>query len=682
MNSGDELIPKLFKRKLNKRKRKKRGDHIGKWEMLGERGITGIDSLPGGGLVSAPVSGKALPRVGRRLNAIPSSKKPKDGDGDGMVTNPLTGRDDMPLPAATAISGAMNVKKYIGDAKLIEEQGRQTSLFEKWASERDWSSFHREHYDWWTFPIDKGSAPTGFAYDVSGEPLERLKNNSGYLTSLSRAAQLYALSLGWNIRDKNWIPNPEKNRGQGIPQTLNGQRIFKVARSLQIHGLNDDFDSIHKMASSLRKSGVNIGNNDYWASPNTYVMRSRFKDSNGSISGSMSGLGISPRAFKNQQNDPRKEASFLKRLRERDTRNKNKDGSAGDLTFDWRDDESRKAYLARLWGSRLASGDANFGGINIASGTRHNTSAARKGLGSKINSNLMDALAGLGLHWGPGSSEYSGFYDPFGSVLKHSTSAKNPDGAEAEQIRDIKGIFAPTINPNMYWQRFESWIRNPFSVMYDPSTKRDVGVRLYFNDDRDRMVQEFNRRIANLYDEIADMYGRSREQQAFEPLAEHVNQIPKYRADDVPEFIRGDIKRLMDSQISKLTDNSTIRGLHTEIIENLRARNLGKNSQGVTQAWLEGHLREEYPEWLGKQLKMHPNFMKASPLDSLDSSQLSYGREMMSLLHFENMQKGQSPSDIDLGEAKRTLFQEPWYTDEIIKELHEAQIRINEANNS
>lgn len=678
VGDNDELVPKIKKRKRSKRKQ--RGESTDKWEALGSRGVIGIDTLPGGGLVSAPVVGKALPRIGRRLAAVPRSGKPRDGDGDGKVTNPVTGRDDMPVGVTTAISGAMNAKEYIGDDALISKQASQTSEFEKWAGMEDWGKFHREHFDWWTFPIDKGSSPTGFAYDVSGEPLERLKQNRGYLSSLARAAQLYALSLGWDMSQKSWISNPNKRKGQGIPRNLNGQRLFKVARSLQIHGLNGEFDSVETMVGSIRKSGIDIGNNDYWASPATYVMRSRFKNDDRTISGRMSGLGISPKVFKNQQDDPRKDASFIRKLRERDARNKAKDVSGGDLTFDWQNDASRKEYLKRLWAGKFNSGDAKFGGISIGSGLRHNSTAARKGLGPKINSNLMDMIAGLGLHWGPSSSEYSGFYDPFGNVLKHSTSAKNPDGAEAEQIRDLKGLFAPTINPNMYWNRFESWIRNPFAVVYDPRTKQDVGVRLYYNNDRDLMIQEFNRRISNLYDAIADMYGRSRDQQAFEPLPEHLNPIQKYRRGDVPEFIRNDIRRMMESETSNLADNSTIRGLHNEILESFAMRGLSKNAEPINLAWIEGHLRDEYAPWLGNQLRIHPNFMKASPLDSLDSASLKDARDLMWIIHNDSIMNGKSPDSLNLAEVKKTYFPESQYTDEIIKELHDAQIRVMNSN--
>jgi len=174
-------IQPVAKKAKRKKRRSLRGENTDKWEKLRGRGVLGIDSLPGGGIVSAPISGKSLPRLGRRIAGfiVRPPKTDKDGDGDGFRFNLATGKDDLP---ASPISGSMqDDKEFVGLDNLKQAQKRQVQHFEGWASAKMWQRFHNEHFDWWTFPIDKGSAATGFKYDVSGAPLEQLKTDTPYL---------------------------------------------------------------------------------------------------------------------------------------------------------------------------------------------------------------------------------------------------------------------------------------------------------------------------------------------------------------------------------------------------------------------------------------------------------------------------------------------------------------------
>ena len=60
------------------------------WEKLDEKPITGIATLPGGGMVTGSFSGKSL---GRPIGGVSDS----DGDGDGFTTGP-DGEDNIPAP--------------------------------------------------------------------------------------------------------------------------------------------------------------------------------------------------------------------------------------------------------------------------------------------------------------------------------------------------------------------------------------------------------------------------------------------------------------------------------------------------------------------------------------------------------------------------------------------------------
>lgn len=63
------------------------------WEKLDEKPITGIATLPGGGLVTGSFSGKSL---GLTVGEISRGKTPIDGDGDGFITR--RGKDNVPAP--------------------------------------------------------------------------------------------------------------------------------------------------------------------------------------------------------------------------------------------------------------------------------------------------------------------------------------------------------------------------------------------------------------------------------------------------------------------------------------------------------------------------------------------------------------------------------------------------------
>jgi hypothetical protein len=65
---------------------------------------------------------------------------------------------------------------FIGVDALIQQNADQLSQFRTFAENRDWQSFHRNHYDWWAFPIGSPSS-YGYRYAVSKESVEVLKQS-------------------------------------------------------------------------------------------------------------------------------------------------------------------------------------------------------------------------------------------------------------------------------------------------------------------------------------------------------------------------------------------------------------------------------------------------------------------------------------------------------------------------
>ena len=258
-----------------KRRQKKKNN----WEKLRESPITGIATLDGGGLVSAPVMGKALGgRLGRRIgggSSTPQDMNPmtaRDSDLDGMVLEGIaTVRQGRGVPDPTPggeIAGMMareiNPEEFVGTQELLRKHFSQFAKFQEWTRNKDWRAFHRNHFDWWMFPIPRGSNTYRDEYNVAGEPLEQLKDNMRYMATLPAAMRMYLRSIGWDLDAGKWIENAEIDRGQEPIRSLNSARLLKIAQSAEAHELNRELRSVSNMVNDLRRNGVAVGNNQYW----------------------------------------------------------------------------------------------------------------------------------------------------------------------------------------------------------------------------------------------------------------------------------------------------------------------------------------------------------------------------------------------------------------------------------
>jgi len=280
MNFNNSEFEIASKRKKNtKSKRNKKGRNTRSWEVLRERGVLSIDSLGDGGIVSGAVGGgevsaKVLPRIVRRALRRTATFEPKpiDKDRDGRVQEGTQFERPSVLQNRLLEKPKLFVNNtpWGGQRKLIREQKRQTEIFQDWANRGQWANFHREHFDWWTFPIDRGSSAYGNRFTPPQNVLAELKNNKRYLESLRRAARLYLRSMAWNTQTGDWISNPDFDAGQAPLENINRARLFKIARSMQIHELNEEFLSIQRMVQSLRDAGVSVGYENYWDNPKMF----------------------------------------------------------------------------------------------------------------------------------------------------------------------------------------------------------------------------------------------------------------------------------------------------------------------------------------------------------------------------------------------------------------------------
>ena len=167
-------------------------------------------------------------------------------------------------------SRRINKIQFYGHKKMRDKQQEQLELFRKWKQESKWKDLHNAHYDWWAFPIDRGSAAYGDGYSVAGKNIDALKNDPQYMDNLREMASIYAEAMGWDLAKSDWLDNLEWDKGQDPWDQAYGARLYKVARSLQIFGLDEEYKSFSQLVSSLRADdGLRrrIGKSDYWDNP-------------------------------------------------------------------------------------------------------------------------------------------------------------------------------------------------------------------------------------------------------------------------------------------------------------------------------------------------------------------------------------------------------------------------------
>ena len=70
---------------------------------------------------------------------------------------------------------------FVGLEGLIRTHAEQIAPFEGWAAAGDWERFHRSHYDWWVFPVDRRSS-WGLQWTVYEGEVARPRNGSSCLS--------------------------------------------------------------------------------------------------------------------------------------------------------------------------------------------------------------------------------------------------------------------------------------------------------------------------------------------------------------------------------------------------------------------------------------------------------------------------------------------------------------------
>jgi hypothetical protein len=187
----------------------------------------------------------------------------------------------------------INTTPYGGDRYVVTHQALELAKHRQLADSGQWRKIHNDHYDWWMFPIDRGSGAYGEKYNIAGKPLKRLKRNRRFLKNVAEAIKINALALAWDIETSKYIDNINWDAGQD-PWLAYPTRIWKMTRSAQVLGLKKEFESLLLMQQSLADGGIKFNHNDYWDNPgdinNTKQSKYKNQEETGGV-GKISSLG-------------------------------------------------------------------------------------------------------------------------------------------------------------------------------------------------------------------------------------------------------------------------------------------------------------------------------------------------------------------------------------------------------
>ncbi len=145
---------------------------------------------------------------------------------------------------------------FVGIEKLKQIHYKQITEFKFWASQDDWERFHRSHYDWWVFPLNRQSS-YGMAYVVFENEIALLKEDSSFLTDYCIGIELVSASWGWNVLSKSYILHPKSGQyWDNWPI-----RLYKAASSAKLFGYDELFESLKYFALDLMNQGESISYN-------------------------------------------------------------------------------------------------------------------------------------------------------------------------------------------------------------------------------------------------------------------------------------------------------------------------------------------------------------------------------------------------------------------------------------
>lgn len=170
----------------------------------------------------------------------------KDGLQKELIVNFYDDFTSKSNPDAASIS---DFKKYHLHAGLKNNKFGDLTKFREWSKNKKWNMFgpNYSHYDWYMFPIRKRASYPQFA--VEDKEIQMLLNDIDYMRNYREGVCLLALAWGWNVKNYNWVANPDNEMGWNNWSV----RLGKVGMSLIAFNQMDLFNSMRNFLIALRK---------------------------------------------------------------------------------------------------------------------------------------------------------------------------------------------------------------------------------------------------------------------------------------------------------------------------------------------------------------------------------------------------------------------------------------------
>jgi len=246
-------------------------NQTGEWIPLLNADLEIASTARSGGGAEAGMSNEKSRGIRRLLAKLTDGRFGKTERDDAPAERPApVPRENAPTVSASPVppSRIRYSDSYGGDDLIKDEQRIERMNHEDLVSSGSWDRIHSDHYDWWAYPIDRGSTAYGETFNVAGEPLKRLRRDPEFLASLAREIEIQALALGWSLYDANFLEQIDWEKGQDWRKAY-PIRLWKATRSAQIFGLEEEFESMLMLQRSLKDAGVKFNNVDYWNDPGT-----------------------------------------------------------------------------------------------------------------------------------------------------------------------------------------------------------------------------------------------------------------------------------------------------------------------------------------------------------------------------------------------------------------------------
>ena len=125
-------------------------------------------------------------------------------------------------------------------------QQRQLSKFRAAAAAGRWARIHKDHFDWWMFPIEDGSQP---GYNVYAEDVAALLADEEWVGGFTEGIEMVALAWGWELGASRPVSDPAAAAGQAWQDW--DIRLAKMIRSAWLFGQPEARQSLQVSQDSL-----------------------------------------------------------------------------------------------------------------------------------------------------------------------------------------------------------------------------------------------------------------------------------------------------------------------------------------------------------------------------------------------------------------------------------------------